>query len=306
MRHQVGSVDQILARLATATHGVVTRDELRAAGITPAAIRGRLRKGSLIAEYRGVYRVGHRAPSDESRYLAAVRAGGTAALLSGLAAAHLLGLLKGPAPQPEISAPTNRRVPGVRSRRVREPAAGITCRGVPVTSVPQTLVDIAARLDEGTLARACHEAGVRFRTTPADVAAVLARRPNSPGARKLRRILEGETPVTLSRLESRFLAHLRGDGLPLPPWTNRDVGGRRVDCRWPEYRLTVELDSYRYHSSRYAWERDRQREREAYARGDDFRRYTHDDVFIRPARMLAELRARLSCRPARPKVVWRH
>ena len=289
MRHQVGSVEETLARLGTAAHGVVTHRELREAGITPAEIRSRVRKGSLIPEYRGIYRVGHTAPSDESRYLAAVRAGGSAARLSGLPAAYLLGLLKGPAPRPEISAPTNRRVPGVRSRRVREPGVAIVCRGVPVTSVPQTLVDIASSLDESVLARACHEAGVRYSTTPADVAAVLASRPNLPGAGQLRRILEGEAPVSLSRLESRFLAHLRSDGLP-PPQTNKDAGGRRVDCRWPEQRLTVELDSYRYHSSRHAWERDRQREREAYARGDDIRRYTHDDVFVRFRRMLAELR----------------
>jgi very-short-patch-repair endonuclease len=294
MRQQVGSVDEILAKLATATHGVVTHRELRAAGITRAEIRSRVRKGSLIPEHRGIYRVGHSAPSDESRYLAAVRAGGSAARLSGLPAAYLLGLLKGPAPRPEISVPTNRRVPGVRSRRVRNPGIAITCRGVPVTSVPQTLVDIASVLDQNALARACHEAGVRYRTTPADVAALLTRRPNSPGAEQLKRVLEGDTPVSLSRLESRFFTHLRSDRLPLPPETNKDAGGRRVDCRWPEQRLTVELDSYRYHASRHAWERDRQREREAYARGDDIRRYTYDDVFVHFRRMLAELRPPLT------------
>ena len=60
--------------------------------------------------------------------------------------------------------------------------------------------------------------------------------------------------------------------------TNRLAGGHRVDCRWPEYRLTVELDSYRFHNSRYAWEQDRRREREARSRGDDYRRYTWNDV----------------------------
>ncbi len=62
-----------------------------------------------------------------------------------------------------------------------------------------------------------------------------------------------------------------------------------MDCRWPEHRLTVELDSYRYHRSRHAWEQDRRREREAHARGDDFRRYTHDDVLEEPRLMLREL-----------------
>jgi hypothetical protein len=60
-----------------------------------------------------------------------------------------------------------------------------------------------------------------------------------------------------------------------------------------EQRLTVELDSYRYHQSRHAWEQDRRREREAHARGDQLRRYTYGDVFEDPKLMLAELRVLL-------------
>jgi hypothetical protein len=165
-----------------------------------------------------------------------------------------------------------------------------TWRGIPVTTVPRTLVDLAAVLDEQGLARACHEAEVRHRNVPALVDAVLARQPNAPGAGKLRRILHGEVRVTLSKLEARFLERMREAGLPLPQ-TNRVAGGRRVDCRWPERLLTVELDSYRYHQSRHAWEQDRRREREAHARGDEFRRYTYGDVFETPGPMLAELRA---------------
>ncbi|MBA3839026.1 MAG: hypothetical protein H0X55_01815, partial [Thermoleophilaceae bacterium] len=40
---------------------------------------------------------------------------------------------------------------------------------------------------------------------------------------------------------------------------NRPAGGRRVDCRWPAHPVTVELDSYRFHHSRHAWEQDRRR-----------------------------------------------
>jgi hypothetical protein len=56
----------------------------------------------------------------------------------------------------------------------------------------------------------------------------------------------------------------------------------------------VELDSYRYHSSRHAWEHDGRREREARARGDEFRRYTYGDVFELPHEMLTELRTLLA------------
>ena len=274
---------------------MVTRAQLLEAGVSSAGIERRVHKGTLHPEHRGVYRVGHRAPSVEARYLAAVRACGRGALLSGRAAAHLHRLLKGKPPPPEVTTATRRSVEGIRTRQSRriDPRDAATIRGIPVTTVPRTIVDLAAVLGVDDLARACHEAGVLHRTTPAQVDAVLARRPNSPGAKKLREVLRGEVRVTLSKLESSFLALLREARLPLPE-TNRVAGGRRVDCRWPEHRLTVELDSYRFHHSRHAWEQDRRREREARARGDEFRRYTFGDVFEARRFMLSELRGLLS------------
>jgi hypothetical protein len=189
-----------LERIASASHGVVTRVQLLRAGISPQEIRSRVGSGGLLREHRGVYRVGHRAPSTEARYLAAVLAAGEGALLSGRAAAHLLGILKGTAPAPVVTARTQRRIEGVTTHRSRrlDPRDATVFKGIPVTTVPRTLVDIAADLSLDALARACHEAGVRYRTTPAQVEAVLASRPNNPGAKKLRRILHGDVHVTLS------------------------------------------------------------------------------------------------------------
>lgn len=286
------TVEQLLAQIAGKSHGVVTRAQLSRAGITPEEIKQRVRRGTLLRVHRGVYRVGHRAPSIEARYVAAVRACGEGALLSGPAAAHLLGLIRSAAP-PQVTAPQKRRVAGVVTRRARiDPRDATVWRGIPVTTVARTLVDLAAALSSYALARACHEAGVRHHTTPAQVDAALGRQPNALGARRLRQILHGEVRISLSRLEARVLALLSRHDLALP-LTNIPAGGRRVDCRWPEHRLTVEIDSYRFHRSRHAWEQDRRREREAYARGDEFRRYTHDDV-VRSRAMLRELRELLS------------
>jgi hypothetical protein len=165
-----------------------------------------------------------------------------------------------------------------------------------VTTPVRTLVDLARVLSDDELARACHEAGVRHGTTPAQVEAVLARRPHSPG--------RGKAACGPPRRGRRHPQHAREEvpraaapaGLPLPR-TNRPAGGRYVDCRWPELRLTVERDSYTHHHSRHSWEQDRRREREAYARGDEFRRYTWGDVFERLDMMLAELRALAGARP---------
>ena len=159
------------------------RWQARARGANPVH---RVRTGALLREYRGVYRVGHRAPSVEARYLAAVLVCGPGTVLSGRSVAHMLGLLKGRPPRAEVTTRTERRVPGVVTRRERgaEGRDAIAWCGIPVTTVATTLVDIAAVLDVDTLARACHEAGVRHGTTPAHVDAVLARRSNSKGAAK--------------------------------------------------------------------------------------------------------------------------
>jgi len=96
-------------------------------------------------------------------------------------------------------------------------------------------------------------------------------------------------PVTLSELEREFRRVLAAARLPLPDETNRIASARRVDCRYFDPPLTIELDSYGYHGDRHAWETDRRRDREAYARGDDLRRYTYGDVFEDTSFMLAEL-----------------
>ena len=222
--------------------------------------------------------------------MAAVKACGAGAVLSGLAAAWLWGLIKGAAPAPEVTALGRRRPVGLTTRRRRLHARDTTVyRGIPITTVPTTLTTLPSLLSFENLTRAVHEADVRYGTRPEHIEAALQRHPNTPGAKTLRRVIHGDTKVTLSELEKRFLKLLEKHGLPLPN-TNHRAGSKRVDCRWPGHALTVELDSYRYHRSRHAWEQDRRREREAFARGNDIRRYTWRDVTEDPAPLLAELR----------------
>lgn len=289
MGGQTDTVEAICARIAGRAKGIVERWELLGAGVTARQIERRIQKGALIPEFPGVYRVGHAAPSPEARYLAAVKACGQGAALSGRAAAWLWGLIKGVPPLPEVTSPRRRTVRGVKTRRCRGWGEGdlAECRGISVTSVARTLVDLAASLPLNELALACHEAGVKHRTTPRQVKAAMRR--GMPGAAKLRRVLDGDAPALLSRLEERFYELVDRAELPRPI-ANKPAGSKRVDFRWEDPPLTVELDSYRFHHSPHAWEQDRRREREARARGDEFRRYTWSDVFEEPQAMIAELR----------------
>jgi hypothetical protein len=276
MRGKSRTVEEIIAEIATGAHGIVTRVELLAADVSTGQIERRVLKGALIPEYPGVYRAGHRARSRESDYMAAVKAGGPGAALYNEPAGHLLGLLKSPSwPPPAVMTRTERKIKGLKTRHVRnlDPRAITEVNGIPCTTVPVTLVHLAAVLDAEDLARACHMAYVIYRVGPKHIEAILS----------------GDLKVLLSKLEKRFIERLIEAGLPLPE-TNRLIDGHYVDCRWGDKNVTVELHGFRFHNSRYSWDEGNDREREAYARGDQFRRYTYKDVYEDPTRMLAELR----------------
>ncbi len=110
------TVEEKLAAIAEDHRGLVTHDQLVAAGISRNEIKHRAKIGSLIREHKGVYRVGHAAPSPEATYLAAVLAAGDGAVPSGRAAAWLLGLIKGEPPQAEVTTRKERRIEGVLCR----------------------------------------------------------------------------------------------------------------------------------------------------------------------------------------------
>ena len=266
---------------------------MRAAGISDEEIKHRINIGLLIREFRCVYRVGHTAPNLRSTYMAAVKACGKGAVLCGRAAAYLWGILKSPIPPPpEVMTPTERKIDGVKPRRARKlDRRDVTRLGaIPCTTVARTIVDLAAARDEEELARVCHEAGVKYGTTPSQLGWVLERWPNAPGSKVLRAVMSGEVKVSLSVYERGFLDALVAADLPLPDQVNKRVGGKRVDCRWSKYGVTVELLSYRFHNSKYAWDQDHERKRQARARGDQWRCFTYDDVFKDQTYMLAELR----------------
>jgi Transcriptional regulator, AbiEi antitoxin len=301
MSHLETTAERAIAWIASRNHGVATRAQLLAAGLTADQITHRVRRGLLIRVYPGVYRVGHTAWSLESSYLAAVRACGDDAVLSGLAAAHFLWLVRGKPPAPEVTVPVKRRAKGVTVRRVElRPNERSRLRGIPVTSVARTLVDLAAQLDLDDLSLAFDEAWHRYRIGPGHVDRILIGRRGPPGAEKLRLVMGHDAELVLSRLERAFIALLRAHGLPLP-LTNIRVGAHRIDCHWPDLNLILELDSFAFHNSRTSWESDRSRERAARATETEHQRLTWYDVVEEPGPTVEWLRRRLG-QPARQTV----
>lgn len=273
------------ARIARRQHGLAARWQLLEAGIDRKRIDRWIADGPLWVVHRGVYAIGHTAPSLLATYMAAVLAGGPGAVLSHRAAAYLLKLLRGLPPRSEITISTaDRRRPGIIIHRVRalHPRDVCVVDGIRMTIVPRVLLDLAPSLAPADLTRACHEAWVHHRVTPQMIEACIARNPTKPGAAKLRRALGAD--VTLSELEAAFVDLVKRHDLPLPR-TNIDVRGDKVDCHWPQYGLTIELHSYRFHASREAFEKDIVRRRRSRHVA-----FSYGDVVDRADATVAELR----------------
>ncbi|HET7506727.1 MAG TPA: type IV toxin-antitoxin system AbiEi family antitoxin domain-containing protein [Solirubrobacterales bacterium] len=100
-----------VAKIAARQHGVATRRQLEAAGLGTKAITGQVRSGRLHRLHRGVYAVGHRAPSWHGRWMAAVLACGDGAVLSHHSAAALWKLLK------PIQGPIHVSIPTTHGRK---------------------------------------------------------------------------------------------------------------------------------------------------------------------------------------------
>lgn len=277
----------IVAEKAAGQHGRVTWEQLLAVGVGEERIKRWAREGRLRRVHRGVYAVGHTAPSWRADLMAAVLACGKGARASHGSAGYLVGILRHPPARHHVTVPTTagRARPGIVIHRVKHlhPRDAETWHGIPATSIPRTLLDLAPGLTPPDLGRACHEAWIRHRdrARPHQIEACIARNPRKPGATKLRRALG--TDVTLSDLEDGFLALLENHGLPRPR-TNINRKGDKVDCHWPEHDLTIELLSFTYHATRHAFETDVARRRRS-----NHIAYTYGDVFERGKQTAAEI-----------------
>jgi very-short-patch-repair endonuclease len=67
------------------------------------------------------------------------------------------------------------------------------------------------------------------------------------------------------------------------------VAGLRVDFLFAASRLVVETDGYRYHRTRHAFERDRERDAILARAGHRTLRFTHRQLTRRPAEVAATI-----------------
>src|SRR4051794_11946710 len=94
-----------VAQLAGRQCGVVTSAELQACGLTRDAIRRRVGWGWLHPVHHGMYAVGHRNLSQKARFMTAVKACGSGAVLSHYAALAKFELLRWDGREIDVTVP---------------------------------------------------------------------------------------------------------------------------------------------------------------------------------------------------------
>jgi very-short-patch-repair endonuclease len=270
-----------LAALADRQWGVVALAQVLDLGITRHALYHSLSVGRLHRLHRGVYAVGHRQIGDEGRTLAAVMACGRGAVLSHQSAAAWWGLSSRAPRIVHVTAPRGRRGrDGVTVHRSRQLDAGVVTRrrGIPITTVERTLLDIAATAAADDLADALATARRLGRLHRRRLEDVIARCSGHPGSGALTRAIAARPAPTRNAFERGFLQLVRRAGLPDPLVNSRvaapDHPFLEVDFLWPSHALIVETDGYETHGTRRAFEADRAKDAALTAAGFRVVRFT--------------------------------
>ncbi|MEA2010049.1 MAG: type IV toxin-antitoxin system AbiEi family antitoxin domain-containing protein [Actinomycetota bacterium] len=300
------SIDHAVNTLAAQQGGVIRKDQAIACGFTRGQIDQRVRDGRWRSLGRSAYSV-LEMPGVMNLVRAAVAALPDA-VVSHDAAAEIHGLpkLRRGVASVLVHSRTTHVFPDVTVRRCHdlEPSHVVEVDGLPVTSIPRTIVDLSPFLTSRHLRAVLESTVADQRVRVDDVRTVvdeIARR-GKPGIRKIRWILDERDvgPRNGTPLERVGATVLREGGIVEPrfefpiPWDHE----RRFDVAFPPERLAIEWDSRRWHELVEAFSRDRERDRQALLHGWRVVRFTWVDVTRHPEDVVDTVRRLLEARDA--------
>jgi very-short-patch-repair endonuclease len=294
-------IDKAIAALARKQHGYVTRCQLLDLGLGRRAIQYRIETGWLIPVYVGVYAVGHLPLGQEARSHAAVLACGDGALLSHGSAAALWRYVQHWPRGFEVTTRVEHRRNGIKVHRSKTLTRRDIDRqlGVPVTSPARTVFDMTPRLKtDEKLRRFVNDARLTHTFHLGDLAELLSRHPRHPATKRLMPFVDAPAGMTRSELEDLFVEFANRYRLPKPV-INKRRGRREPDFLFPEERVIVEIDSWRFHGDRGSFERDRDRDADHLAAGILTVRITEERLKGSPDREAARLHKILRARRRR-------
>lgn len=294
--------DRDVARLASQQHGVFTRAQVKALGASRGMIGHRLDASRWERCSRDVLRLAGVPTSWKRSLLAACLAWGALAVASHRAAAALWRLAGFEPGVIELTVPHrwDRAVPGIVHRNALERRDATVVDAIPVTTPARTLIDLAAVAPMPSVEEALDDAlRRRLVTIPRLRLRLRGDQRGRSGVGVMRALLEQRAPSAPppeSVFETRLLRALRRARLPDPVLQHRVRRGRRtvavVDFAYPDVKLAIEADGFRWHSGRADWERDRTRRNVLTLLGWRIIHVTWPDL-ARPDHVIAAIRAAL-------------
>jgi very-short-patch-repair endonuclease len=299
------SAIQVCSALAARQWGVVARRQLMKAGIGRHVIDHFVKCGFLHHLHRGVYAVGHTALPRFGREQAALLACGEGAVLCGRSALYVWGVLETEPPEVEIL------VAGRHCRRRRGiglhlidalPDREVRRRhGLPLTFPARALIEYAAGASPDELGDAVAEARIGKLVREGELEAAAKRAGALHGAAQMRAFLreEGGPAITRSRAERRFRRLLQAAQLPQPR-VNAPVAGVMPDFLWEAEKVVLEVDGYKFHGHRRAFEADRKKDRILADAGYHVVRVTWRQFTQEPLALIAHIARMLDRRSRNP------
>lgn len=259
------SSDRSVEKIARRQGGLVTRQQAIDAGITPRTISGRLGRGAWLRLYPSVYLISPSGVSHHQEMRGALLWAGDDAVLSHRSAATLLQLPGGDGTSIDVTAPRRLRSLGTTVNFHYSPRIGdwdsTVTEDLRHCNVIRTLADLCEVVPASTLEDALDEALRRRLTTLPALRLALAAPDvaNRPGTSHLRSLVAA-SDVTESPLERMLLKVLRYSDLP-PVHRQYELKGRgrkiaRLDFAFPEAKVAIECDGYRWHSEKSRWQSD--------------------------------------------------
>ena len=283
--------DVSIAEIAGAQFNRVSRRQLGELGLSARTIDRRVTAGRLVIVSEGVFAVPPVLAHDPwGRWMGATLTAPDT-FLCRESAACAFGALEYETRGITVTRPGSggpRRMSGVtvhRSSTLHDETTLLN--GIPITTEPRILLDLACCVSDLALAKALREFIRLKRTSICSLSDWLGTRRHRRGAPRLSRAMARYRGLPIERARSgaevRALEILRDAGVELPR-LNVDIAGEEADLSWPRHRLVIEVDGGPFHQD----EGEDERKEAAWRRaGWNVLRLDSDDVYEQPHRLLS-------------------
>ncbi|HVE76388.1 MAG TPA: DUF559 domain-containing protein [Actinomycetota bacterium] len=295
-------------------HGVVARSQLERLRLPKSTLQGVLNRNFERSLPR-VYRFKGAAHSWEQDVFGLWLWSAGAGVISHQTAALLWKIEGLPKCPLHVSVSTGRALSrsNIVLHRTRLSKKEMTTLGpLTVTTARRTLVDLAGVLDPPALEVVVDQFLMRRLVHPRAMSKWLSgiEHKGRDGVHRLVSVLEDRGPGRSpeSPLETKLLTLITAAGLPRPvrqlEITDNGKLVARVDFAFPEQKLAIECDGYRYHFGLVRWDKDQERANHLLLMGWRVLRVTWRSIEANPERVVSQIKAALAAQETGPSPDW--